>query len=175
MIDPKVAEAKEIDLKSLQYRDCNQTVFMAQASIPRNSSVSEDDSFMIKTAQNVYPWFTIKSKLRIDNIDYVTYILGAMGSWIEFSFIGINPISYSLQKVDTAIGITRESRSNGPDLRGELSRQKQKIFFLEKSLIAGSNERDEMRNHLNQKIKFHDEEFERLYIIIIIPYYSKNC
>lgn len=35
----------------------------------------------------------ILSKPRIDNIDYVTYILGALGSWIGFSFIQLNQIN----------------------------------------------------------------------------------
>ena len=37
------------------------------------------------------------SKPKIDDIDYVTYILGALGSWFGFSFIGINPIPYLLE------------------------------------------------------------------------------
>lgn len=47
------------------------------------------------------PSFKVESKPRIDPIDFITYILGAMGSWLGFSFIACNPIPYFLEvKID---------------------------------------------------------------------------
>ena len=40
------------------------------------------------------PSFAAESKLRIDDIDFVTYILGALGPWLGFSFLAVNPIPY---------------------------------------------------------------------------------
>lgn len=48
---------------------------------------------------------------RIDTISYVTYILGAIGSWIGFSFIGINPIPNFI-KIDP-----NQNFTNGDNLR----------------------------------------------------------
>lgn len=43
------------------------------------------------------PSFKVESKPRINLIDFITYILGAMGSWLGFSFIACNPIPYFLK------------------------------------------------------------------------------
>lgn len=40
------------------------------------------------------PSFRIASKAKIEDIDLITYILGALGSWIGFSFLGFNPIPF---------------------------------------------------------------------------------
>lgn len=45
----------------------------------------------------------MESKPRIDNIDYVTYIFGALGSWFGFSFIQLNPVGIFLQRRDITI------------------------------------------------------------------------
>ena len=44
------------------------------------------------------PSYVIESKPRIDHVDYVTYILGALGSWLGFSFLAFNPIPYFFNK-----------------------------------------------------------------------------
>lgn len=53
-----------------------------------------------ETGHNTYPSFFIKSKPRIDDIDYVTYILGSLGAWLGFSFIATNPIPYFFRMDD---------------------------------------------------------------------------
>ena len=42
----------------------------------------------------------IVSRPKIENIDYMTYILGALGSWIGFSFIRLNPVNKFLRRID---------------------------------------------------------------------------
>lgn len=58
------------------------------------------------------PSFTLVSKPRIDNIDYVTYILGALGSWLGFSFVGINPVPYLLTVANVALSNQVDDLSN---------------------------------------------------------------
>lgn len=36
--------------------------------------------------------YQISSQPKIQDIDYVTYVLGPLGTWFEFSFIGIDPV-----------------------------------------------------------------------------------
>lgn len=84
---------------------CEQKLYLAQ--IASTSSIKGFGSSMdIKILSDVDASYNVDSKPRIDNIDYVTYILGAMGSWIRFSFIGINPTPYFIKattnKVESA-------------------------------------------------------------------------
>lgn len=57
----------------------------------------ETGTLKLNPAEDTEPSFVIKSKPRIDNIDYVTYIFGAFGAWLGFSFISINPVPYLFQ------------------------------------------------------------------------------
>ena len=34
----------------------------------------------------------IRSQIKIDDVDFVTYIFGALGTWFGFSFLMINPL-----------------------------------------------------------------------------------
>ena len=43
------------------------------------------------------PSFEMESKPRINAIDFITYIFGALGSWIGFSFLVINPVPWVLK------------------------------------------------------------------------------
>ena len=40
------------------------------------------------------PSYHIQSHPKIQNVDYVTYIFGAFGTWFGFSFILFNPVKY---------------------------------------------------------------------------------
>ena len=39
----------------------------------------------------------IESKARVNMIDFVTFVLGALGSWLGFSFVAINPVVFFLE------------------------------------------------------------------------------
>ena len=45
----------------------------------------------------------MESKARINIIDFITYVMGALGSWIGFSFLLINPVPFIFKIKDTAI------------------------------------------------------------------------
>lgn len=44
------------------------------------------------------PSMNIESKTKLAIVEYLTYILGALGSWLGFSFIGCNPVPCFLAK-----------------------------------------------------------------------------
>ena len=73
--------------------DCNQRLFLTRLRTTEPGYRKSSILFVPDTDVS----FSVISKPKIDNIDYVTYILGALGSWIGFSFIGINPIPHLLQ------------------------------------------------------------------------------
>ena len=61
------------------------------------------------------PSYMIESKPRIDHIDYITYILGALGSWLGFSFLSINPIPYILKMKEEQESLTKSARNGFSD------------------------------------------------------------
>lgn len=70
--------------------------------------VSNDIRIVVKTDS---PSFIIQSKPRINHIDYITYVFGALGTWIGFSFLTINPIPY-LMKLNPASTATVTSNKD---------------------------------------------------------------
>ena len=75
--------------------DCNQRLFLTRLTteVSYHSAIISAIYFAKETDAS----FSVISKPKIDDIDYVTYILCALGSWIGFSFIGINPIPHLFQ------------------------------------------------------------------------------
>lgn len=104
-------DVNDTDCKSIYSKpDCFSLIHLTQ------SSQMHDDSYVrnilhIKRGQDSDPSFAIKSKPRIDKIDFVTYIFGALGTWIGFSFISINPISY-IFKVGAAVVPSPNSKTH---------------------------------------------------------------
>lgn len=76
--------------------DCHQIVYITSASSPK-TIFGETGTLKLNLVEDTEPSFVIKSKPRIDNIDYVTYIFGAFGAWLGFSFISLNPVPYLLE------------------------------------------------------------------------------
>lgn len=85
--------------------DCNHRVYFIEAGVPKDFD-GVLHSLWINLTPDRDPSFVIESKARIDNIEYVTYVLGALGSWFGFSFLIINPFPYF---------ITLKSESNEND------------------------------------------------------------
>ena len=81
-----------------KYFACNEIIF--QTRINLNEDYGTFPGLFLGFDDNKEASTRMVSKPRIDNIDYVTYILGALGSWIGFSFIGINPIPWILKYHD---------------------------------------------------------------------------
>lgn len=61
-----------------------------------------------------HPSFEIASKPAIRAIDVITYTLGAMGSWIGFSFLNLNPTAFAV-----AIKNRVTRKENSPDIEIE--------------------------------------------------------
>lgn len=70
--------------------DCDEKIYVIRVTITdtliRNPEITFGKDYDVS--------FVVISMPRIDTISYITYILGAMGSWIGFSFVAINPIPY---------------------------------------------------------------------------------
>lgn len=63
------------------------------------------------------PFFVIESKPRIDNIEYITYVLGATGSSFGFSFLMMNPIPYFITAVteSSALAHSEEKKDSASE------------------------------------------------------------
>ena len=117
--------------------DCDTKLYLTQLAVIDLKNISET---FIQIVPDTEASFSVVSKPRIDNIDYVTYILGALGSWIGFSFIGINPIPH-LFRIDTGDNNPINYYSNMKFIRRELMqmkresiKMKQHISILERKL-----------------------------------------
>lgn len=86
--------------------------------------------------------FMVTSKPRIDDIDYVTYILGALGSWLGFSFLGCNPVPYIMSMTVDVIKSNddrfKELEKKVADKNFQITAINQKCLSL-KSLIDQQN------------------------------------
>ena len=86
------------------------------------------------------PSFMMESKARINVIDFITYIMGALGSWIGFSFLLINPVPIIFKIKDTAISDSEAtpSGSNQDEIsnmnRLDSNRMKSRIRSIEYKL-----------------------------------------
>lgn len=107
--------------------DCSYTVHLTEASDPKY--VMKPSSYplglYLTTGDGSDLSFVIKSKPRIDNIDYVTYVLGSLGAWLGFSFVAISPIPYIL-KIRT-IGIENSRGTCTVDCKAQISILKNQI------------------------------------------------
>ena len=88
--------------------DCDQNLFITNLAIDNYPEDVEAANSSIEFPVDTQASFGVMSQPRIDNIDFVTYILGALGSWIGFSFTGVNPVPFFMKKKETR----RTSRSH---------------------------------------------------------------
>ena len=52
----------------------------------------DNSSIGINIDKNTLPSYVTQSKPKIKHVDYITFIFGALGSWLGVSFLNINPI-----------------------------------------------------------------------------------
>ena len=133
--------------------NCNQRLFLARLTTmslatnlyPRMSTVS----FPPETEAS----FSVISKPKIDDIDYVTYILGALGSWIGFSFIGINPIPhfFETEGVNGAAISHNSCHSNIEFMRRELIQSKRESIKMKQELTRIKQKSEHEIESLKQK------------------------
>lgn len=84
-------------MKEFYELDCSKYHFLTQVGIPIKVIFKVNEAYIFNVQDDADASYNVKSKPRTDDIDYVTYILGALGSWIGFSLIGINSIPYSIE------------------------------------------------------------------------------
>ena len=76
-----------------KYDNCHKKFMFTKLSMKTIPILNGNTTFFaLSRSRN--PSFKIESKARIDDIDFVTYIFGALGSWIGFSFLVLNPFPY---------------------------------------------------------------------------------
>ena len=147
-----------------QRPDCNRTVhFTSFKARMRHENVS-NFQVLIWPREGKEPSFTLVSKPRIDNIDYVTYILGALGSWLGFSFLGINPVPCLL---------TVATPSNHVEDLSNQSNNSNYIIILSNRVARNETKCNESKQQLkidfeskieqqNQGMKIHDRVIRKL-------------
>ena len=83
------------------------------------------------------PSFFIESKPRIDDIDFVTYILGAFGFWFGLSFLSINPVPCFLAITDSN-GVAIEQSPNEVGLEGVVTAHEFNHFKAQNRILIQS-------------------------------------
>ena len=95
---------------SLKYDkpDCERSIYFTSVESYDQFGIY-DDEIHISIEKDILPSFFVLSKARINDIDYVTYILGAVGSWLGLSFVSLNPIPYLFEIKNNSISPTVET------------------------------------------------------------------
>lgn len=87
----------------LLYPDCHENSIFTYFKPGLALVDTNETKLVLKGSESLLPSFLIESKPRIDNIDYVTYIFGALGTWVGFCFLQLNPIGIFFQRQDIAV------------------------------------------------------------------------
>lgn len=80
--------------------DCTMETVFTVNTMKTIKNPSYKDILLFAVSRSKQASLVITSKARIDDIDFITYILGALGSWIGFSFLSINPIPYFFKVIN---------------------------------------------------------------------------
>lgn len=133
---------------------CYRVVYLTQTFPPMDTS-DTNMSLIFEKGEDNDPSFTIKSKPRIENIDYVTYILGALGSWIGFSFAGINPVPIFL-----IIEETKTEGTNRKNTKIELTQSKKQIACLKRAILYDRERNDKLFRYLIRNVNIHRRKLD---------------
>lgn len=87
------------DTSCLRYQECDDYAIFTYVSLIGSEIYGAPMAVGLTERSNV-PSQRIVSKPKIENVDYMTYIFGALGSWIGFSFIYLNPINKFFRRID---------------------------------------------------------------------------
>lgn len=144
--DSKTGTYRDICSARYPHVDCHNRVFLTDLEVFEPLPLKHN--VISISIGNVDPSFTINSKPRIDHIDYVTFILGTLGTWLGFSFIILNPVPYfmSVQSID---------QNNNSDmvtiLINENSRMKNRISTIEIKYGSRFNKLESIITKLREK------------------------
>ena len=82
--------------KRYKRKECESQVIFTQI-LSKNALKFETNSrYEFFYGKSSMPSLNIESKAKIDTVDLITYIFGALGIWIGFSFIQLNPVPHLL-------------------------------------------------------------------------------
>lgn len=134
-------EEFETCMKKYLEIDCDRQMHFSKAYI-RDSRNKGSTMFSLRVIDNDASYF-ILSKPRIGMIDFVTYVLGALGSWVGFSFIALNPVPFICKckerlKGPPASPADQKSEMRHEDLKLDMVRLKLKVTSIEKMILDRS-------------------------------------
>ena len=141
-----------------QKLDCNTFMYITKVSV--GTQLSSQPSIWL--GSDLDASFDVISKERINDIDYITYILGALGTWIGFSFIGINPIPYLIRKQDNGITdtINHDLNSSSADIvtKQDLVRLRLQTIRINQISDEKSNEQlQTLQQEIDELTQSHNE------------------
>lgn len=76
------------------YDDCFKETIFTQVIINDAPTMNNQPTISLEVDDSTLPSYKIRSKPMINDIDFLTFIFGALGSWLGFSFLLINPIPH---------------------------------------------------------------------------------
>lgn len=155
--------------------DCTKHHYLTHVAIPISEpSITTENETHLYIEDDTDASYDVISKPRIDDIDYVTYILGALGSWIGFSFVGINPIPYFIKiqgnevapdnlnderddRIKKLENASVQSKNESIQLRHESMLMKQHIISVEREMKESLRNTAELRHSYDQfkHVMFH--------------------
>ena len=138
--------------------DCDQTIhFTTIKWSDYDTATPQTPFFAIQSVPSPDPSFVIESKPRIDNIEFVTYVFGALGTWFGFSFLMLNPVPFVLsvrssnQVAPHSRGVSDESE--GASVKREaVVRLRDRILMLEREKVVLKSNDTKLRLDLDQVI-----------------------
>ena len=95
--------------------------------------------YRIYIRPSTHPSFKIKSEPKIHPIDIATYVLGALGSWIGFSFLHLNPIPMIVKLRDRFSNSNRNaavSASQLTNINDLIAIHEHKIKDIERAMVS---------------------------------------
>lgn len=125
--------------------DCEHETTFTSTRIALDPLFNDLQHFYLTLSDN--PSYDIQSQPKIENVDYVTYIFGALGIWFGFSFFLINPINYFLQS--TKDQVTTEFRF---DYQQQINYLKRNLRLIIVRSIENETDRRVKETKYEQKI-----------------------
>lgn len=124
-----VTAASLLDVKECQelypQKDCDEVfTFTEVVEDSEKLNYFDDKEILIQHRLSMVPSYIVSNQVKIENVDYVTYIFGAAGTWFGFCFLMVNPV----QIIDWIYEKKVEPQDQGTDCKGnEISLVKNEI------------------------------------------------
>lgn len=120
-------------------QDCIKNITFTRSTMEKTNYIKPGLAFQNKDSQD--PSFTITSKVKIDLIDYISFVLGVISSWLGISAISLNPIPHLFRFNDQEDDTFDEKlREKSPDVHTKLSIMRIKKELNDIKCILQQNE-----------------------------------